>query len=232
MKYAGALILLLAATLFACRDAPPSPRTAGHDTSVLGGYGSRPGAAAPGAPTGANGEAIPPPKTPLGVKAQMARADDGAVLALWVQDSHVVAATHSPATGWSAPQPLETIYGQASDPQLASNGRGAAMAVWRHTVGSIQSLRYSRFDHTGWSVPDVMPGALPRPRGEAGAAPRLHMDAEGRAFAEWPSGFHPQELQSARFVPGQGWGRAESEPLAAADAPARSAAAGAPRSVQ
>lgn len=218
MKYAGALILLAAAALVACQDAPSAG--AKHDTSVLGGFGDRPAkGGVPGALTDASGKAIPaPPQAPPGVQPRMARVADDAVLAVWVQDDHVVAATHTTANGWSAPQPLEQIYGEASDPQLASNGRGSAMAIWRHTVGSIQSLRFSRFDPTGWSVPDVMPGALPRPAADKSAAPQLHMDAQGRAFAEWPSGFHPQETQTARYQPGQGWSRALSEPLASAPA--------------
>ena len=92
------------------------------------------------------------------------------------------------------------------------------MAVWRHTVGSIESLRYSRFDSSGWSVPDVMPGALPRPRTERGAAPRVQMDAQGQVVAEWSSGFDPRQTQSARYVPGQGWSPAANELASAAPA--------------
>ncbi|HEY8359885.1 MAG TPA: hypothetical protein VIL30_20710, partial [Ramlibacter sp.] len=108
----------------------------------------------------------------------------------------------------------------ASKPQLAGNGQGVALAVWQHTVGSIQSLRFSRYDSTsGWSVPDVMPGALPRPPSRlpqgAAAAPQLHMDAQGNAFAQWPSGFADNEVQTARYVAGQGWTRALSEPVTA-----------------
>lgn len=192
---AGVLVALLA--LFAgCRDAP------GPDTKVLGSHGQ------PAASSGS----IAAPKLPPGIRAQVVQAADGSALAAWVQDERVHAASYARGTGWTAPQVLEDIHGQASDVQLAADRRGTAMAIWRHTVGSIQSLRYSRFDSAGWSVPDVMPGALPRAQG----SPELEMDAEGNAQARWPSGFDEHETQTARYVPGQGWSRALSEPLSAA----------------
>jgi hypothetical protein len=229
MKYPGAgsvLVLLCAAALAGCRDAKPPMAANGerNHTSVLGSYGKAPQApAAAGALTDAQGRAITAPNP----AAQLVRTGPDAALALWVQGNHVVAANYTGAAGWSVPQPLEEIYGEASDARLAGNGQGAAMAVWRHTVGNIQSLRYSRFETTaGWGVPDVMPGALPRPHSEGpGAAPQLRMDAQGQVTAEWPSGFAPGETQTARYVPGQGWSRALSEPVAAASpaSPARPA---------
>ncbi|HVE54472.1 MAG TPA: hypothetical protein VNB23_13925, partial [Ramlibacter sp.] len=168
--------------------------------------------------TDGRGHAIPPAPAPAGVHAQAVRANDDSALATWVQDHHVVASGWTREGGWTTPQALEQIYGVASDPQLAGNGQGSAMAVWRHTVGSIHSLRFSRFDAaTGWSVPDVMPGALPRPD-VAGAVdptvPRLEMDAAGNVVAQWPSGFAADELQTARYVAGQGWSAASSERMA------------------
>ena len=147
------------------------------------------------------------------------RSGDEQAIAAWIADHHVVAATWTPA-GWSAPQPLERIYVDSGDVQLASNGQGRAMAVWHHRVGNIHSLRFSRFDAQGWSVPDVIPGALPRPEA-AGAppgndAPQLQMDAQGNVVAQWPSGFDANETQVARYVEGQGWQGATSEPVASA----------------
>jgi hypothetical protein len=220
MRYRGALVLAaLAAALAGCGDELPRSTTV-NNTAVLGGY-------APGdarTPDGSalvdgRGQAIPPPPLPPGVRAQAVRAADDHALALWVQDGHVAASLWTREGGWGAAQPLEEIYGVASDPQVASNGRGMAMAVWRHTVGSIQSLRFSRFDTTtGWSTPDVMPGALPRPD-VTGATdptvPRLQMDTEGNVVAEWPSGFAADEVQVARYQVGQGWSEANSERMAA-----------------
>lgn len=201
LRLSTCIAAALLAALAACKDAP-SP-----DTKVMGGHGPSPSAAA--------GQ-VPPPPAPAGARAQVVPAANGQSIAVWVQDGHVRSATYAPATGWTAAQVLEDIFGESSDLQLAGDGSGTAMAVWRHTVGSIQSLRFSRFDAAGWSVPDVMPGALPR---AAGSQLQLEMDAQGHATARWPSGFEAQEAQVARYVPGQGWSKAVSEPVAAAPAP-------------
>ena len=215
-----------ALALAACGD---GQRAGGarNDTAVLGSsgpQGSRAGAAPP--LTDGAGRPIPPPTT-TGRALQMTRSADDAALAVWIQDGDVLAAAWTPAAGWSAPQPLERIHGDSSDPQIVSNGKGQAMTVWHHAVGNIHSLRFSRFDAaTGWSVPDVMPGAMPRPAA-AGAppgqdAPRLEMDEAGNVAARWPSGFHANEMQVARFTLGQGWSEASNERIAAAAAPAAS----------
>ncbi|MDB5752784.1 MAG: hypothetical protein JWP65_3205 [Ramlibacter sp.] len=214
MKFRIAGALVTVAALVACGDGDRVPTT-----SVLGGVSSGPRPAASAPLTDSSGRPIPEPPLPGSAQAQVVRSDANAALAVWLQDKRVVAAAWAPATGWSAPAPLEEIYGEASQPQLASNGRGAALAVWQHTVGSIQSLRFSRFDANGWSLPDVMPGALPRPPaalGQAGAgAPQLHMDPQGNALAQWPSGFAADQVQTARYVAGRGWTRALSEPVTA-----------------
>lgn len=161
-----------------------------------------------------------PPRTSV----QLASVGDDAALAVWVEDGTVLAAGYERGAGWTAPLPLEDIYGVATDVQLASSGRGTALALWRHTVGRIESLRFSRYvQGLGWSEPDVLPGALPRPRvadavpGLAGPnAPRLQMDALGNAIARWPSGFAPAEVQVARYLADRGWTRPQGEPVAAA----------------
>ena len=220
-----AIALAAALALSACdKQELPATTTVGGDpnnTAMMGGYG--PANARPAAPgvalTDAQGQPIPPPPVPARTQAQAVRSSDDSALAVWVQDGRVVGSFWTRERGWATAQPLEQIYGKSSDPQLASNGQGVAMAVWRHTVGSIQSLRFSRFDErTGWSHPDVMPGALPRPDvgGPTGGGdgPRLHMDAQGNVVAQWPSGFDTRELQSSRYVEGQGWSRATSEVVA------------------
>lgn len=214
MKHPGRLALLLAAALVAgCGD-----HADGNDsTRVLGGYGS----AASGNPAlrDAGGRTIPLPPAPAGTAAQVVPVADAGALAVWIVDHHVVASGWDRVAGWSAPQPLERIYGDSAEVQLAGNGH-TGMAVWQHRVGNIHSLRFSRFDGQEWSVPDVLPGALPRPV-VAGTppgrdAPQLAMDAEGNVLARWPSGFHASEMQAARYAAGEGWSRATSEAVASA----------------
>ena len=220
-----AALVLLGAALGGCRDARPD-----HDnTAVLGGTGQADDAAKL---TDARGEPIPAPPAPPGARPRMARTAGDAALAVWVAEMHVMASTWTRAAGWTLPQPLERIYGESSDVQLASNGQGQAVAVWQHRVGNIHSLRFSHYGPDGWSLPDVVPGALPRPD-VAGTppdqgAPQLQMDTHGEVVARWASGFHANEMQSARYTPGAGWTRATTE--AVASAPSASPAPRAPSS--
>jgi hypothetical protein len=65
-----------------------------------------------------------------------------------------------------------------------------------------------------------VPGALPRPAVTGTPpgqdAPQLQMDAQGDVLARWPSGFHANQTQAARYTPGEGWSGAASEPVASA----------------
>lgn len=214
-------LALIVLALAAC-DGRPGKTDHSNNTAVLGGYGPPVDRTAAAPPLlDAQGQAIPAPPAPAGARPQAVRSGDDSALAVWIADDHVVASSWTRAGGWGAPQPLERIYGNSSDPQIASNAQGSAMVVWHHRVGNIHSLRFSRFDAaSGWSLPDVLPGALPRPE-VAGTppgreAPQLQMDASGAVVARWPSGFHANEMQTARYVPGQGWSEAASEAVASA----------------
>jgi hypothetical protein len=226
MRIRGAALLAAALALAGCRDA----QVEGKHTAVLGN-------STPALPTltDGSGQQIPAPPAPANAQAQVARTGDDSALAVWLQEGHLVASSWTRASGWSAAHPLERIYGDASAPQLASNGKGVAMAVWHQRVGNIHSLRFSRFDAaTGWSAPDVLPGAFPRPSAAgsppAQYAPQLQMDAQGNVAAQWPSGFRADEMQAARYSAAEGWSRAASAP--AAPAPRASPAPRAPSSAQ
>jgi len=210
----AAALLVAGAALAGCRDAAVERQP----TAVLG--GTAPQANVPTL-SDADGAAIPPPPAPAGAHPRLARTAEGQALAVWVHDRQVLAATWNRAEGWVPAQALERIHGEPREPQLVSNGQGVAMAVWHHQVGNIHSLRFSRFEAaTGWSVPDVLPGALPKPAVAGMApgqnAPRLEMDAEGNVLARWPSGLRANAFQAARHVPGQGWETPSSEPVASA----------------
>ena len=177
----------------------------------------------------ADGHVIPSPPASAGTTVQAAVTAPGTAWAVWVQDGRTVGARYTRAGGWEVPIPFERIPGVDSDPQLASNGNGSAMALWRHTVGRIEALRYSYWDPaTGWSGPDVMHGALPRSRpanvppelAYPPMAPRLTMDRQGTVHAQWPSGFDDQQVQASAFLPSHGWTQPEDRPLAANASPA------------
>ena len=180
----------------------------------------------------ADGRVIPLPTLPADVHPRAAATAPGSAWAIWVQDGRVVGSRYTREGGWAAAVPFERIAGQDSDPQLASNGNGSAMAVWRHTVGKIESLRFSRYEEsTGWSGPDVLRGALPRARPgglnpaqpHPPTAPLLEMDPQGQARAQWPSGFDANQLQSSQYLRDRGWSPPVDVPVAAAPAPASAA---------
>ena len=219
--------LASALLLSACNDPPPpevAASVASSGTSVLGAATApRPVPPAP-ALLDTQGKPLPEPPVPRGAQAQAVHSGPDSALVVWVHEGTVMASTYRDGQGWGAGQVLEDIRGDARDVQLASNGQGIAIALWQHTVGNIQSLRFSRYDAaTGWNSPDVMPGALPRsptlapPSGRVPTGPPvLRMDAQGNADAHWPSGFDENEVQSSRFVVGQGWSRATADAVAAA----------------
>lgn len=179
-------------------EVTPALPSASHanNTAVLGSYGQR-----------APDTALPRPPAPVGSPVVTAALGDGQALALWTQDGRVFSARHDGSGAWTDVRPVEQILGQASDLQLASNGRGEAMAVWRHSLGQIESLRFARYEPaSGWTAPDVVPGVLPR-QARGAAAPQLQIDAEGRATLQWPSAFAPRTVQISRFEPGSGWSK-------------------------
>lgn len=181
-----------------------------------------------------SGAPIPAPTLPRGVQPQYALVTDSHAVALWVQDGRVMATRYRPYAGWEPAAELEGIEGRASLLRVAGNGRGVAMAVWRHNVGQIDSLRYSRFrEGQGWSRPDVIAMALPRapqPGKTAGppveaAAPQIELDADGNARAQWLSGYEEHQVQVSTYVPNEGWSRPLDLPV---QVPTRTAEAPAP----
>jgi len=192
---------IAASVILACIAGVAAWRYAGYSPSSTAAAEAGVTSSAPAAPARSP---YPPPPAPAG--AAVASIHDGkGAIAVWIFKDLVHGARYTPAAGWVEAGPLEEIAGTASDLQLAGNGKGDAMAVWRHTVGSIHSLRFSRFESdTGWSVAGVVPGMLPR--GVAsGPTPVLQVDPIGNANLQWPSGFSDVAMQSTRFIEARGW---------------------------
>lgn len=202
---AGMAALLLSA----CKDAPgPSA----SNTAVLGGSGE-PRASA----------VLPAPPAKRGSRPQLAHLGPDETIAVWEEGGDILASRYLPISGWQPVDRLEDIAGQSSLPRIGAHPAGHVMVIWQHTVGRIESLRYSRYeDGKGWSAPDVMPGALPRPRqpGKTAVAevdlPKIEVDSRGNVRAAWRSGFADGELQVSTFVPGEGWSRPVDVPVASA----------------
>src|SRR5206468_3983451 len=112
---------------------------------VMGGYGHHaPAEASLPTLSDAQGRIIPAPAAPAGARPQMVRSGDEQALAAWIADEHAVVSKWTPATQWTAPQPLERIYGESSNVQLASNGAGRARLASRWGQRRTHHLRPAR----------------------------------------------------------------------------------------
>ncbi|MBC5764270.1 hypothetical protein [Ramlibacter albus] len=190
----------------------PAMASTANNTAVLGSYGGttptpQPSSvlSLPGSGTALSANGFPRTPAPAGAEVEVAALPGGAALAVWTQDGHLRGSRYAPGAGWGAPQDVDTIRGEPSDLELAANANGEAMAVWRHTLGEIQSLRYARWQPaSGWSPPEVIPGVLPR-RLNSAVRPKLVMDNEGNVTLQWPSGFGGTSAQVTRYEAGRGW---------------------------
>lgn len=85
---------------------------------------------------------------------QIAVDDDGNALVVWKQGEdedmprNILANRFTPNNGWSTPETIESAPGNAEDPQVAVDGAGNALAVWRQNDGSPVDIRANRFDNT------------------------------------------------------------------------------------
>jgi hypothetical protein len=124
------------------------------------------------------------PQTP-----QTAMDANGNAMAVWQQNdtangtSSIWANRYSASTGkWDVAGPLENLAGNASDPQVALDANGNAVAVWSQVVDStfrrIYAQRY--VVGSGWGT------ALPIDAARLyGSSPRIAMDAAGNALVVW-----------------------------------------------
>lgn len=99
--------------------------------------------------------------------------------------------TRAPSHRSSAPQ--------FSEPQLAMNTTGEAVAIWSRTGNDHSALESARHPLSGnWSAPDLVTR-------DFAWAPRVGMDAAGGATAVWVSGGKVQTVQGAMLRPGGSW---------------------------
>ena len=112
-------------------------------------------------------------------------------------------------SAWSGAQLLEhDDVGDHSDPAIAMDPDGNAMAVWEyndHHIVGIQASRYVQATDS-WTTPEDINARV----GNA-MVPSVAMDSSGNAIAVWVEGDinHYFSLWTNRYVPGSGWGTIE-----------------------
>jgi hypothetical protein len=150
---------------------------------------------------------------------QIAFDANGNALAVWVQDGDPTAAVrydiwsnrYTAGSGWGTPVLIESDNsGGATDPQIAFDANGNALAVWDHIIGGIRSIVANRYTAgSGWGA------AVFIETDNTGDAfePQIAIDANGNALAVWyqdgdaTAGFRT-DIWSNRYTAGVGWGTA------------------------
>jgi hypothetical protein len=113
------------------------------------------------------------------------------------------AAEYTPGTGWGEPRLLETRDEPVSMPRVGVDAEGNALAVWRQSDGTAESLWAARLvKGGGWGAPLLL---------ETDARhitlPSLALEGSGRAVTAWlqPDAGGTVRVRASRFVPGSGW---------------------------
>lgn len=142
---------------------------------------------------------------------QVAMDGSGNALAVWQQHDgtryNVWSNRYAAGTGWGVAALIETDnVSDASDPQIAVNANGNAMAVWAQHDGARRNIVANRYTvGTGWGAVALLE------TDNAGNAmePQVAMDASGNGLAVWTQddGTHVAVMAN-RYTAGSGWGTA------------------------
>jgi len=112
---------------------------------------------------------------------------------------------------WGEPELIDTGDGGATDPRVAADAAGNGFAVWQEGAGGstprIWTNRYVVDE--GWGTPEPLQNGMVT----AARDPAIAADPEGNAIAIWLQKdivTNDVLVWSNRYVPGAGWGAAES----------------------
>lgn len=125
---------------------------------------------------------------------QMAGNGESAI-AVWMQNSTVIANRYVSGQGWGTPVTLSGVLSAGGRPQIAVDASGDAIVVWPEN-GSVWFSRY--LSGQGWGAPATL--------GNTTSGASIAMNGGGTAIVLWTD--QNFKLVSRRYVPGQGWGTA------------------------
>jgi len=140
---------------------------------------------------------------------QIAFDGEGHGLAIWYQSDgtryNIWSNSHD-GTSWGTPELIETENGgPAILPQIASDGKGHAMAVWSQSDGIRTSIWANSYDRTGWGTAVLIET---EDLGDA-VSPQICLDGEGHALAVWAQSSGSGNRIWANYYDSTGWGTAE-----------------------
>ena len=135
---------------------------------------------------------------------QIAAGGNGSAVAVWKAFGEtralIQASRFVPASGWTPPVNVsEGIPDSASDPQVAMDAAGRALAVWTHANGSYHAIYASRSEPSGGWGPPVRIGSASVNASASGRFPRVAMDGRGGAIAVWERGASGPRAVAAHF---------------------------------
>ncbi len=143
---------------------------------------------------------------------QVAVDANGNAVSVWYQSdgsrNNIWANHYLPGFGWGTAQLIETDNaGSADSPQVAVDGSGNAVAVWRQYDGTRYSVWANRYvAGTGWGTAQLIE------TDNAGDAwgPQVAVDGSGNAVAVWYQWDGTRyNIWSNYYVAGTGWGTAQ-----------------------
>jgi hypothetical protein len=139
--------------------------------------------------------------------ARISMDTNGNAIATWSQSDganyRIYANRYSATTGWGTEQAIDIGGRDAWESEVAFDGAGNAIAVWRNYDGTVHDLYTSRYvPGTGWTTAQLL---------EVGTgnayAPHIKFDASGNAIAIWrQDDGTAASINVARYVAGTGWG--------------------------
>ena len=143
---------------------------------------------------------------------QIAIDTNGNALTVWYQSDgtryNIWANRYINGSGWGTAQLIETDNaGHASNPQIAIDTHGNAIAVWNQTDGTRYNLWANRYAAgTGWGTAQLIETDN---LGDA-YQPQVAFDASGNALAVWyqVDGVRAN-IWANRYTAGAGWGTAQ-----------------------
>ncbi len=138
----------------------------------------------------------------------MAIDPHGDAQAVWIGNSFVIQGAYKPAgQDWQEPKSVTEVESlsekghSASDPQVAFDSQGDAIAAWDISAGEKEVVQASSRAYGGaWQTPAGLSEA-----GQNAYLPSVAMDSAGDALAVWDlySGEHPVVQTAARPVGGE-----------------------------
>jgi len=142
---------------------------------------------------------------------QVAIDSSGDAIAVWHQSDgaqfSIWANRYTPTGGWETAELIETDNaGSASNPQVAVDPNGNAVAVWSQSDATNRNIWSNRYTPTGgWGAAELIETLA-----GTSAASQVAVDPNGNAVAVWQHfDGADQNLWSNRYTPTGGWGAAE-----------------------